>query len=272
MTARDRLPDPQRLPARYLIGRPNANGAAACSRAGAGLRAKILIRCIQPAPHARMDFEQARFNMVEQQVRTWDVLDPAVLDLLGTLPRENFVPEDRRSLAFADLELPIGHGEVMLAPKMQARIAQEVMLTPSDRVLEVGTGTGYLTAMLARLAGSGSVTSVEIHPDLAQGARARLSALGIDNVKVEVGDAARGWAFGGPFDVIVLTGSLPMLPDAFQKQLKRGGRLFAIVGERPVMTARLIVRESDTAFGAVTLFETVVDPLRNAQQPKRFVF
>ena len=216
-----------------------------------------------------MDFEQARFNMVEQQIRTWDVLDPAVLELLGTLPREQFVPEGRRELAFADVDLPVGHGEVMLAPKLQARILQEVMVVPTDRILEIGTGTGYLTALLAKL--GATVTSVEIHEDLAAGARARLAALGIDNAKVETGDAARGWA-GGPYDVIVITGSLPILPDTFQKQLKPGGRLFAIVGERPVMSARLIVREGETAFAAVTLFETVVDPLRNAQQPARFVF
>jgi protein-L-isoaspartate(D-aspartate) O-methyltransferase len=216
-----------------------------------------------------MDFEQARFNMVEQQIRTWDVLDPAVLELLGTLPREQFVPEGRRELAFADVDLPVGHGEVMLAPKLQARILQEVMVAPTDRILEIGTGTGYLTALLAKL--GATVTSVEIHEDLAAGARARLAALGIDNAKVETGDAARGWG-GGPYDVIVITGSLPILPDTFQKQLKPGGRLFAIVGERPVMSARLIVREGETAFAAVTLFETVVDPLRNAQQPARFVF
>ncbi len=217
-----------------------------------------------------MDFEQARFNMVEQQIRTWDVLDPAVLELLSTVPREAFVPEDRRALAFADLELPIGHGEVMLAPKLQARILQEVMIAPTDRILEIGTGTGYLTALLARR--GATVTSVEIHEDLAAGARARLSALGIDNVKVETGDGSCGWDTSHAYDVIVLCGSLPVLPDSFQKQLRPGGRLFAIVGERPVMSARLIVREGDSTFAAVTLFETVVDPLRNAPQPSRFVF
>lgn len=217
-----------------------------------------------------MDFEQARFNMVEQQIRTWDVLDPAVLELLGTVPREQFVPDGRRELAFADLELPIGHDEVMLAPKLQARIVQEVTVAPTDRILEIGTGTGYLTALLAKL--GATVTSVEIHEDLAAAARARLSTLGIDNVKVETGDGARGWDTAHAYDVIVLSGSLPMLPDTFQKQLKPGGRLFAIVGDRPVMSARLIVREGNSAYAAVTLFETVIDPLRNAQQPGRFVF
>jgi len=215
-----------------------------------------------------MDIEQARFNMVEQQIRTWDVLDPAVLALLTELPRERFVPPGRESLAFADVELPVAHGEVMLTPKMQGRIAQELALTPTDRVLEVGTGTGYLTALLARL--SASVLSVEIHPDLADAARARLAALAIDNVQVETGDAARGWPAGGQFDAIVLTGSLPMLTDTFQRQLNTGGRLFVIVGEHPVMSARLITRDSASAFSGVTLFETVVAPLRNAQQPQRF--
>lgn len=217
-----------------------------------------------------MDFEQARFNMVEQQIRTWDVLDPAVLELLSSLPRERFVPEGRRELAFADLELPIGHGEVMLAPKLQARILQEVTVAPTDRILEIGTGTGYLTALLASR--GASVTSVEIHGDLAAAARTRLADLGIDNAKIETGDGARGWDTGTAYDVIVLTGSLPMLPDTFQKQLKPGGRLFVIVGERPVMSARLIVREGDSSYAAVTLFETVVESLRNAQQPERFVF
>jgi protein-L-isoaspartate(D-aspartate) O-methyltransferase len=217
-----------------------------------------------------MDFEQARFNMVEQQIRTWEVLDPAVLALMSELPRERFVPEGRESLAFADLELPVAHGEFMLAPKMQARIAPDVGLKPTDRVLEIGTGTGYLTALLARL--SAAVTSVEIHADLAEGARTRLAALGIGNVKIETGDAARGWAADTTWDVIVITGSLPLLPDTFQKMLAPGGRLFAIVGERPVMSARLITRESEAGFAAVTLFETVVAPLVNARQPSRFVF
>jgi protein-L-isoaspartate(D-aspartate) O-methyltransferase len=217
-----------------------------------------------------MDFEQARFNMVEQQIRTWDVLDPTVLELFGTLPREHFVPEGRHELAFADLDLPIGHGEVMLAPKLQARILQEVMVAPADRILEIGTGTGYLTALLGKL--GASVTSVEIHADLAAAARTRLADLGIDNAKIEQGDGARGWDAGTGYDVIVLTGSLPVLPDTFQKQLRPGGRLFAIVGERPVMSARLVVREGDTAYASVNLFETVVPALHNAPQPARFVF
>lgn len=217
-----------------------------------------------------MNIEQARFNMVEQQVRPWDVLDPSVLALLTELPRERFVPAGRESLAFADLELPIGHGEVMLAPRLQARIAQEVALRPGDRVLEVGTGTGYLTALLARL--SSHVTSVEIHDDLARDARERLESAGIGNAQVLTGDAARGWPAATPFDAIVLTGSLPVLPDAFGRSLAIGGRMFAIIGEAPVMRATLVTREDADAWVSTVLFETVVPPLRHAQQPPRFVF
>jgi len=217
-----------------------------------------------------MNIEQARFNMVEQQVRTWDVLDPSVLALLSDIPRERFVPPGRESLAFADLELPIGHGELMLAPKLQARIAQEVALRPGDRVLEIGTGTGYLTALLARLASH--VTSIELHEDLATGARARLEALSVDNAQVITGDAARGWSAAVPFDAIVITGSLPVLPEAFRRSLAVGGRLFAVIGEAPVMSALLITRESDDAWVSSPLFETVIPPLHHAEQPPRFVF
>jgi protein-L-isoaspartate(D-aspartate) O-methyltransferase len=254
---------------RYLIETPIANAAAPHSPGRLEPHVKISAPSFSVVG-IRMDFEQARFNMVEQQIRTWDVLDPSVLELFGTLPRECFVPEGHRELAFADIDLPIGHGEVMLAPKLQARILQEVMVAPTDRILEIGTGTGYLTALLGKR--GASVTSVEIHEDLAAAARTRLADQGIDNAKVEHGDGARGWDTGTAYDVIVLTGSLPVLPDTFQEQLRPGGRLFAIVGERPVMSARLIVRESGTACSAVTLFETLVAPLHNARQPARFVF
>jgi protein-L-isoaspartate(D-aspartate) O-methyltransferase len=198
------------------------------------------------------------------------VLDPSVLALLSDIPRERFVPPGRESLAFADLELPIGHGEVMLAPKLQARIAQEVALRPGDRVLEIGTGTGYLTALLARLASH--VTSIELHEDLAAGARARLEALSVDNTQVITGNAARGWSAAAPFDAIVITGSLPILPEAFRRSLAVGGRLFAVIGEAPVMSAVLVTRESDDAWVSTPLFETVIPPLHHAEQPPRFVF
>ncbi|MDD5329154.1 MAG: protein-L-isoaspartate O-methyltransferase [Sulfuricella sp.] len=219
-----------------------------------------------------MDMEQARFNMVEQQIRTWDVLDQDVLDLLHQVRREDFVPAACRNLAFSDLEIPLGHGESMLPPKLEARIVQEVGVKPADRVLEVGTGSGYMTALLAMLAPEGQVHSVEIVPEFAAGAAAILKKQGIANVTLEVGDAARGWAQRGPYDAIVLTGSVPVLPQVFLASLKVGGRLFAVVGEAPVMEAQLITRVAEDAYRTTNLFETSIPPLKNAMQPQRFVF
>jgi len=216
-----------------------------------------------------MDFEQARFNMVEQQIRTWEVLDSTVLDLLFTVRREDFVPHAHRALAFADLEIPIGHGEAMWAPKLEARAVQELALRRGESVLEIGTGSGYLTALMASLAGH--VTSVEIHADLAGEARAKLAAAALDNVEVRVGDGARG--FGSEaYDAIVLTGSTPVLHEAFCKQLKPGGRVFAIVGDAPAMSARLYRWTAPGACVMAPIFETVVRPLRNAPEPARFTF
>ncbi|HEX6829825.1 MAG TPA: protein-L-isoaspartate O-methyltransferase [Burkholderiales bacterium] len=217
-----------------------------------------------------MNVEQARFNMVEQQIRPWDVLDQGVLDLLFELPREHFVPEQHRALAFADLELPLGHGELMLTPKLEARLLQELAIRPTDRILEVGTGSGYLTALLARR--GGHVVSVEIVPELKAYAETNLKQHHILNVSLELGDASRGWPQHGPYDAIVLTGSTPVLPDAFQASLAPGGRLVAVVGDPPVMTARLVTRVSETSFSSVGLFETCIPALRNAAQPERFVF
>jgi len=217
-----------------------------------------------------VDFEQARFNMVEQQIRTWEVLDPRVLDLLSEVRREDFVPPQYRNLAFADLEIPLGHGESMLQPKLEARLVQEAAVHRDDRVLEVGTGSGYMAALLARLARH--VYTVDIAPELSTAARAKLAAHGYGNVTTDVGDAARGWDAHGPYDVIVLTGSVPHLAEAFERALAPGGRLIAIVGDAPVMTVRRIKRVSDTAFTREGLFETCVKPLRNAPQPERFVF
>jgi protein-L-isoaspartate(D-aspartate) O-methyltransferase len=217
-----------------------------------------------------MDMERARYNMVEQQIRPWDVHDEAVLDALFKLRRENFVPEAYRKLALADLQLPIGHGEVMLEPKLEARILQLLDVEPGERVLEVGTGSGYLTALLARFAHH--VYSVEIVPELAEAAAHRLQSRGIRNVTLEVGDAAQGWERHAPYDVIVLTGSLPALPESFQNSLKIGGRLFAVVGDAPAMRAERITRVAPDAFRREDLFETCIPPLRNAQQPARFVF
>jgi protein-L-isoaspartate(D-aspartate) O-methyltransferase len=215
------------------------------------------------------DVERARFNMVEQQIRTWEVLDPEVLDLLFTVKREEYVPPAYRSLAFADLEIPLGDGQRMWTPKLEARVLQALAVQPGQHVLEIGTGSGYFTALLA--ARGARVTSVEIAAGRAAAARANLTRHGFERVRVEVGDGARGFGRDA-YDVIVLTGSTPVLPDAFAAQLAAGGRLFAIVGEAPVMAARLERRDADGRTSAAILFETVVPPLVNAAQPERFAF
>ena len=208
--------------------------------------------------------------MVEQQIRTWEVLDQEVLDLVTRVKREEFVPERSRALAFVDMQLPLGYGEVMLAPKLQARIVQEVSLKKTDRVLEVGTGSGYLTALLAAL--GAHVISVDIVLELAACAEKNLKAHAIDNVTLELGDAARGWSKQAPYDVIILTGSTPLLPQAFLESLSPGGRLFAVLGDAPAMKATLYNCAAPGAYSHLELFETVIPPLRNALQPNRFSF
>jgi protein-L-isoaspartate(D-aspartate) O-methyltransferase len=221
-----------------------------------------------------MNFEQARTNMVEQQIRTWEVLDQAVLDLLYLVPREDFVPPAYRTLAFADMEIPLEEGlpggQRMMAPKMEARIVQELSPRKTERVLEVGTGSGYLSALLAHRAAQ--VHSVEIRPALAAFGRGNLERHGADNVTLETGDAARGWPTRAPYDVIVLTGSTPVLPKALLEQIAPGGRLFAVVGEEPVMVARLVTCSAPGAYRSVDLFDTLLAPLTNAEQPPRFRF
>jgi len=217
-----------------------------------------------------MNFDQARANMVEQQIRPWEVLDQAVLDLLYAVPREDFVPAALRTLAFADMEIPIGEGERMMAPKIEARILQELAPRKHERVLEVGTGSGYLTALLAHRAAH--VHSVEIKPALAAFGRGNLERHGADNVTLETGDAARGWPTRAPYDAIVLTGSTPVLPRALLDQLAPGGRLFAVVGEAPLMVARLVACTAPGAFRSTELFDTLLAPLVNAEQPPRFRF
>lgn len=213
--------------------------------------------------------EQARFNMIEQQIRPCDVLESRILDLLKQVRREHFVPQAQRALAFVDMEIPLGHGAAMWSPKLEARVVQELHLSRADKVLEVGTGSGYLTALMATLAGH--VTSVEIVPELNAMARQHLQAYHRDNITLEVGDAAQGWG-DGQYDVIVLTGSTPVLPAVFQSRLKVGGRLFAIVGDAPVMQARVITCVAAGVFETVTIMETSIPALQNASQPKRFVF
>ena len=217
-----------------------------------------------------MNLEQARSNMVEQQIRPWEVIDQDVLDLLYTVPREAFVPPAMRNLAFADMEVPIGEGERMWAPKIEARALQALALHKSDRVLEVGTGSGYLTALLAHRAAQ--VHSLEIKPALAAFGRANIERHGVKNVILETGDAARGWAADAPYDVIVLTGSVPVLPKGLLAQLAPGGRLFAVVGEGPIMTAQLVTCLAPASFRTVGLFETLLAPLVNCEQPSRFRF
>lgn len=216
-----------------------------------------------------MDIEQARFNMVEQQIRTWDVLDQDILDLLFSVKREEFVAAAYRLLAFADLEIPLGDGEKMWTPKMEARVLQELDLVSGESVLEIGTGSGYFTALLASR--NAHVTSVEINPRLAAEARAKLARAGIGGSLLAVGDGAQRHG-DEQYDAIVLTGSTPIVPAGLVAQLKPGGRLFAVVGDAPVMTARLLRSVAPGAITSTDLFETVIAPLRNAAQPARFLF
>ncbi len=216
------------------------------------------------------NMEQARFNMIEQQIRPCEVLERRILELLKHVRREHFMPAGKKGLAFADMEIPLGYdGAAMWQPKLEARTVQELHLTRNDRVLEVGTGSGYLTALLSALAGH--VTSVEIVPELNAMARQNLAACHRDNILLETGDAAHGWG-SGTYDAIVLTGSTPALPAVFRDSLNIGGRLFAIVGDAPAMEAKLITRVAPDTFETVNIMETCVAPLRNAEYHRRFVF
>ena len=217
-----------------------------------------------------MNIEQARFNMIEQQIRPWDVLDPDVLDLLVVVKRENFVPAAYKNLAFVDTEIPLPGGESMFTPKLEARLLQEIGLKKHENVLEIGTGSGYMAALLAYK--GRHVTTVEIAPALKALAEKNLADNGVSNVTVELGNGAQGWAGGAPFDVIVISGGLPVLPDAFLQLIKVGGRIAAIIGEAPVMSARIITRVSESAYDTVKLFETSVKPLEAATRPSNFKF
>jgi len=217
-----------------------------------------------------MNLAQARHNMIEQQIRPWDVLDQRVLELIDGLPRDKFVPQAYLKLAYADINVPLNHGQIMMPPKVEARMLQALNITPSDTILEVGTGSGYVTALLAR---SGKhVYSVDVYPDFVDSTGRKLAELDIANVTLENGDAVGGWDSHGPYDVIAITGSLPVLPDTFLQSLKIGGRLFVVTGQEPVMVARLITRTAEQGWAEQTLFETVLPPLVNAPQPQRFIF
>ena len=221
---------------------------------------------------AAMNTEQARFNMIEQQIRPWNVLDSEVLKLLSVVKREDFVPADKRDLAFADLEIPLGAGpgQTMLAPKIEARMLQELGLKATDTVLEIGTGSGYMAALLA--AKAEFVYTVEIDPALVELARQNLAKAGVANVSVDIGDGAQGWSLYAPYDAIVVSASTPVLPDALRRQLKIGGRLVAIVGELPAMQVLLVTRTDENAFNSDVVFETVAAPLVNATPRDKFVF
>jgi protein-L-isoaspartate(D-aspartate) O-methyltransferase len=216
-----------------------------------------------------MLIEQAREQMVEQQVRAWDVLDARVLEVFRKVPRELFVPEEHRYLAFADVEVPLAHGQHMLRPNVAGRLLQALELIGTERVLEIGTGTGFFTACLAAV--SANVRSLEIFPDLADAAKANLSSRNIRNVEVIVGDATKVDS-NVQYDAIAVTASLPLYDERFQRQLAIGGRLVVVVGERPIMDARLVRRMSEDTWVSESLFETVLDPLINAQRRQEFTF
>lgn len=215
-----------------------------------------------------MNFEIARHNMIEQQIRPWNVIDPVVLDVLEAIPRENYVSDKMKKSAFSDVELPIGHDQLMLSPKIEAKILQAVQVQKTDNVLEIGTGSGYMTALLAQLADK--VCSVEIHEQLSQQAQEKLTGEGFDNVTFVVADAARGFDQNAPYDVIILTGSVPQLPEAYKQSLKKGGRLFAVIGSAPVMEATLITRVSSSQYSTEILFETEIPELENITRDKTF--
>ena len=217
-----------------------------------------------------MDLEKARFNMIEQQIRPWDVLDQEILDLLAVVKREQFVPAAYASLAFVDMEIPLPAGQNMLAPRVEARILQDLGVRKHENVLEIGAGSGYMAALLANRARH--VLTVDIVPELVELARNNLANAGVANVDVAEGNAADGWAAAAPYDVICISGSLPAIPPSILAQVKVGGRIAAFVGELPVMEARLVTRVSETEYQVVNLFETAVKPLQGAARPSQFQF
>jgi len=217
-----------------------------------------------------LDFNLARQKMLDQQIRPWEVIDERVLDAIAYSPREDYVPPRYRTLAFVDMNIPLGHAQVMMAPKLEARLLQELKVRPIDKVLEIGTGSGYVTSLLALL--GKHVHSVEIFPEFSAAAQQTLNAHGVHNVTLEAGDAARGWERHAPYDAIFVSGSLPLLPHALKEQLTHGGRLIAVVGQSPVMEARLITRVDAANFREHSLLETDLPPLINADAPPRFRF
>ncbi len=217
-----------------------------------------------------MNFEQARSNMIEQQIKPWDVPNQSVLDLISEIHREDFMPDQYKRLALADTRIPLAHGQVTMTPKVEARLLQALEIKPEDEILEIGTGCAYLTALLAK---SGHhVLSIDIHPEFTEEARVKLQQHDIHNVTLESGDAVHGWQQSSPYDVIVFTGSVPFLEDCIQQQLKPGGRLCVITGQSPAMQARLITRISENDWHDKVLFETDLPELEGAAQVEPFKF
>lgn len=217
-----------------------------------------------------MNTQQARFNMVEQQIRPWQVLDPQVLTVLSNVPRELFVPQAYQTMAYADTEIPLGHGETMVPPRVDARLMHDLQLTGTEKVLEIGTGSGYLAALLAGRAQR--VVSLEINPELASNARNNLQRAGITNVDVRVADGSTGASGDAPFDAIVLGGSVAEVPQALLQQLKVGGHLLAIVGQEPMMVATLYTRTADAAWSSKALWDHTAPRLQGFTEPTRFKF
>ncbi|RKZ46829.1 MAG: protein-L-isoaspartate O-methyltransferase [Gammaproteobacteria bacterium] len=217
-----------------------------------------------------MNFDLARSNMIEQQIRPWDVPDQSVLELISELHREDFVPDEYRRLALSDTRIPLAHGQVTMTPKVEARLLQALEIKPEDKILEIGTGCAYLTALLAK---SGHhVLSIDIHPEFTVQAESKLQQHDIHNVTLESGDAVHGWQQSSPYDVIVFTGSVPFLEESIQQQLQPGGRMFVITGQSPVMEARLIRRISENDWQNEVLFETDLPALEGATQLEAFKF
>ncbi len=217
-----------------------------------------------------MNLEQARFNMIEQQIRPWDVLDDLVLGVLSATPREQFVPEQYRALAFTDICVPLANEQCMMAPKLEGRLLQSLAIAPGDDILEIGTGSGYLTACLARL--GNSVHTIDLFADFTESAQARLAQHQIENVRLETGDAGAGWHSDQRYDVIAVTGSLPLLHRGFHQLMNPGGRMFVIVGQPPIMQALLITRAGEQEWNSESLFETAIPALLNAPRPEAFRF
>jgi len=217
-----------------------------------------------------MNLEKARFNMVEQQIRPWQVLDPQVLHVLSNVQRELFVPAHYQALAYTDTDIPLGHGQEMVPPRIDARLMHDLQLSSQDKVLDIGTGSGYLAALLA--ARAERVISLEINPELAQQARQNLQCAGVTNVDVRVADGSQGAAADGPFDAIVLGGSVAEVPKALLEQLKLQGRLIAIVGTEPIMTATLFTRTGEASWTTQALWDTQAPRLQGFAEPSRFHF